>query len=455
MRTITRFAPSPTGSLHLGAVRTAIFNFLFTKKNKGKFILRIEDTDQERSTDDSLNEILKSLKWLGIIHDEGPYVQSKKLDTYKKLAEELVSKGLAYRCFMTNEEIEQLKDQAKKEKKIYKYPKTWRDKTEHPEDLSYVVRFKTPENRTIEFHDTLRGKIKITSNNLDDFVILRSDGYPTYNFSTVIDDAEMEITNVIRGEDHLSNTSKQILIFESFNKKPPTFTHVSMILGKDKSKLSKRNGSKSIDDFRKEGILPIAILNYLARLGWSHGDQEIFTLKEMVSLFDIDNLTKSPAIFDENKLRWVNSQHIKELENEDLLKMIQIDFHDKVNINLALSAAKAKGKDLLSIEQSLKFCENELISINNEFKEDLLEIGKEEIIRGFYNELLSLESFEIDNIKSCMNAFLDKRNLKMKELALPLRIILTGSKASPGIFEVISILGKELSIKRISSYLEL
>ena len=455
MSTITRFAPSPTGSLHLGAVRTAIFNFLFTKKNKGKFILRIEDTDQERSTDHSLNEILESLKWLGITHDEGPYVQSKKLDTYKELAEELVSKGLAYRCFMTNEEIEQLKDQAKKEKKIYKYPRTWRDKTDHPEDSSYVIRFKTPENRTIEFYDTLRGKIKITSNNLDDFVILRSDGYPTYNFSTVIDDAEMKITNVIRGEDHLSNTSKQILIFESFNKKPPTFTHVSMILGKDKSKLSKRNGSKSIDDYRKEGILPIAILNYLARLGWSHGDQEIFTLKEMVSLFDIDNLTKSPAIYDENKLRWVNSHHIKELENEDLLKMIQIDFHDKVNINLALSSAKAKGKDLLSVEESLKFCENELISINNEFKQDLLEIGAEEIIREFHNELLNLEPFEIDNIKSCMNAFLDKRNLKMKELALPLRIILTGSKASPGIFEVISILGKELSIKRISYYLEL
>ncbi|MBT3475698.1 glutamate--tRNA ligase [bacterium] len=454
MNIITRFAPSPTGSLHLGAVRTAIFNFLFTKRNKGKFILRIEDTDQERSTNDSLDEILKSLNWLGVDYDDGPHIQSDRLSIYKKIAQDLVDKNLAYKCFMKNEEIEELKNQAAKEKKVYRYPRTWRDRTDHPENAKYVIRFKTPDSHIIEFSDTLRGTIKIGSDNLDDFIILKSDGYPTYNFSTVIDDAEMGITNVIRGEDHLSNTSKQTLIFDSLNKKPPLFTHVSMILGKDKTKLSKRNGSKSIQDFKDEGILPIAILNYLARLGWSHGDQEIFTLDEMVDLFDINNLTKSPAIFDEDKLKWVNSQHLKRLSNNDLLKVVKVDFYQGINIDLALSSAKVKAKDTIMLNESLKFCESELIKIGDEFIDDLYTKDTKEIIEAFYTDALDLKSFEIKEIKDCMNIFLEKRGLKMKQIALPLRIILTGSKASPGIFEVISILGKEIFSKRIEHYLE-
>ena len=265
----------------------------------------------------------------------------------------------------------------------------------------------------------------------------------------------MGITNVIRGEDHLSNTSKQTLIFKSLDKKPPLFTHVSMILGKDKTKLSKRNGSKSIEDFKDEGILPIAILNYLARLGWSHGDQEIFTLDEMVNLFDISNLTKSPAIFDENKLKWVNAQHLKILSNDDVLKIIEIDFYKGINEELALSAAKEKAKDTITLNQSLKFCESELINIGDEYKEDLKAEGTKGLIEAFHTDALNLNSFEINEIKKCMDNFLEKRNLKMKQVALPLRIILTGSKVSPGIFEVICILGKEIFSKRIKHYLEL
>jgi glutamyl-tRNA synthetase len=355
---------------------------------------------------------------------------------------------------MKNQEIEELKNQAAKEKKIYRYPRTWRDRTDHPDNDEYVIRFKTPDNQNIEFIDTLRGIISINSNNLDDFIILRSDGYPTYNFSTVIDDVEMSITNVIRGEDHLSNTSKQTLIFKSLDKKPPLFTHVSMILGKDKTKLSKRNGSKSIEDFKDEGILPIAILNYLARLGWSHGDQEIFTLDEMINLFDISNLTKSPAIFDENKLKWVNAQHLKRLSNDDVLKIIEIDFYKGINVELALSAAKEKVKDTITLNQSLKFCESELINISDEYKEDLKAEGTKGLIEAFHTDALNLNSFEINEIKKCMDNFLEKRNLKMKPVALPLRIILTGSKVSPGIFEVICILGKEIFSKRIRYYLE-
>tara|TARA_Y100001936_G_C16093893_1_gene689586 strand:- start:230 stop:1600 length:1371 start_codon:yes stop_codon:yes gene_type:complete len=456
MDIITRFAPSPTGSLHLGAVRTAIFNYLFTRKNKGKFILRIEDTDQERSSLDSLNQILDSLRWLGIDFDEGPYIQSERLENYRAIAEEFVKKGLAYRCYMTSEEIQQLKESAQKENKVYKYPRTWRDRTDNPPGLDYVIRFKTPDNKDIKFYDTLRGNININSDVLDDFIILKSDGYPTYNFSTAIDDSEMNISNIIRGEDHLSNTSKQILIFNSLDKTPPTFTHVSMILGKDKSKLSKRNGSKSIEDFKKEGVLPISIINYLARLGWSHGDQEIFTLDEMIKLFNLDNLTKSPAIYDESKLSWVNSSHIKNIENKELIKILEMDFFHGIDVNQALNAAKEKAKDLLALKESLKFCKSEEVSLDNEMLESISTKEVRETINDFYVESLKLDSFEkVEDIKHLMNSFLDKKNLKMKQVALPLRIILTGSKVSPGIYEIISIIGKEIFNRRIKKYLEL
>lgn len=454
MSIVTRFAPSPTGSLHLGVVRTAIFNYLFSKKNSGKLILRIEDTDQYRSTKDSLNQIISSLKWLGIDWDEGPFLQSDRLSIYHNYSELLIDKGLAYKCFMTNEEIEDLKVVAKKEKKIYKYPGIWRNRTDHPDDKSFVVRFKTPELSEISFNDSLRGNIKISSNNLDDFIIIKSDGFPTYNFASAVDDAEMGVTNIIRGEDHLSNTPKQVLIFKSLEKKVPNFTHVSMILGKDKSKLSKRNGSQSIEDFKNNGLMPISIINYLARLGWSHGDQEIFTLSEMTSLFELDNLTKSPAIFDEEKLRWVNSQHIKMSNNDELREIIDIEFYSQIDSELAISAAKEKAKDIKSLKELLSFVEKEYIEINEELFASISNIETRNTIESFVSELKELETFNVDDIKNLFNNFLTEKNIKMKALALPLRIILTGSKVSPGIFEIFLILGKELSIKRIEKYLK-
>jgi len=454
MSIVTRFAPSPTGSLHLGVVRTAIFNYLFSKKNSGKLILRIEDTDQDRSTKDSLNQIISSLKWLGIDWDEGPFLQSDRLSIYHNYSELLIDKGLAYKCFMTNEEIEDLKVVAKKEKKIYKYPGIWRNRTDHPDDKSFVVRFKTPELSEISFNDSLRGNIKISSNNLDDFIIIKSDGFPTYNFASAVDDAEMGVTNIIRGEDHLSNTPKQVLIFKSLEKKVPNFTHVSMILGKDKSKLSKRNGSQSIEDFKNNGLMPISIINYLARLGWSHGDQEIFTLSEMTSLFELDNLTKSPAIFDEEKLRWVNSQHIKISNNDELREIIDIEFYSQIDSELAISAAKEKAKDIKSLKGLLSFVEKEYIEINEELFASISNIETRNTIESFVSELKELETFDVDDIKNLFNNFLAEKNIKMKALALPLRIILTGSKVSPGIFEIFLILGKELSIKRIEKYLK-
>ncbi len=449
MSIVTRFAPSPTGSLHLGGVRTAIFNFLFARKNSGKLILRIEDTDQERSTVDSLDEIISSLKWLGISWDEGPYFQSKRLDTYKKYAEILLDKSLAYKCFMTNEEIEQLKEEASKENKIYRYPKTWRNRSDHPDNADFVIRFKTPESKEIKFSDSLRGQISIDSSNIDDFIILKSDGFPTYNFASAVDDAEMGITNVIRGEDHLSNTPKQVLIFNAINKKIPTYTHVSMILGKDKAKLSKRHGAESIKNFKESGYIAVGIINYLARLGWSHGDQEIFSLDEMINLFSLDNLSKSPAIFDTEKLDWVNASHIKRSDNNNLKKLLELELYKEINVDLAIELTKAKSKNLNLLKASLGFCENEYVDISEELKSEACENDGVDLIKQFSRDLDSMDEFTEKAIRELFATFLEKNNIKMKNIASPLRIALTGSKVSPGIYEVIRILGKNLTLKRL------
>ena len=452
MSIVTRFAPSPTGSLHLGGVRTAIFNFLFARKNSGKLILRIEDTDQERSTVDSLDEIISSLKWLGVSWDEGPYFQSKRLDTYKKYAETLLDKSLAYKCFMTNEEIKQLKEEASKENKIYRYPKTWRNRSDHPDNADFVIRFKTPESKEIKFSDSLRGQISIDSSNIDDFIILKSDGFPTYNFASAVDDAEMGITNVIRGEDHLSNTPKQVLIFNAINKKIPTYTHVSMILGKDKAKLSKRHGAESIKNFKESGYIAIGIINYLARLGWSHGDQEIFSLNEMINLFSLDNLSKSPAIFDTEKLDWVNASHIKRSGNNNLKKLLELELYKEINVDLAIELTKAKSKNLNLLKASLGFCENEYVDISEELKSEARENDGVDLIKQFSRDLDSMDEFTEKAIRELFATFLEKNNIKMKNIASPLRIALTGSKVSPGIYEVIRILGKNLTLKRLRAF---
>ena len=452
MSIVTRFAPSPTGSLHLGGARTAIFNFLFAKKNSGKLILRIEDTDQERSTVDSLDEIISSLKWLGISWDEGPYFQSKRLDTYKNYAEDLLNKGLAYKCFMTNEEIQKLKEEASKENKIYQYPKTWRNRSDHPENADFVIRFKTPESKEIKFADSLRGNISINSSNIDDFVILKSDGFPTYNFASAVDDAEMGITNVIRGEDHLSNTPKQVLIFNAINKKIPTFTHVSMILGKDKGKLSKRHGAESIENFKESGYIAIGIINYLARLGWSHGDQEIFSLDEMINLFSLDNLSKSPAVFDTEKLDWVNASHIKRSNNDDLKELLQLELYNEINVGLAIELTKEKSKDLNLLKSSLGFCENEYVYISEELKSEARKNDGIGLIKRFCVDLDSIDEFNENTLKELFTTFLEENSIKMKNIALPLRIALTGSKASLGIYEVIRILGRDLTLKRLQAF---
>ena len=305
----------------------------------------------------------------------------------------LLDKDLAYKCFTTNEEIKELKEKAAKNKEIYRYPRIWRDRRDHPQNSNYVIRFKVPDLKEISFTDTLRGQINIDSSNLDDFVIVKSDGFPTYNFASVVDDADMGVTNIIRGEDHLSNTAKQMLIFDAIEKEPPSFTHVSMIIGKDKNKLSKRHGAESINKFKDLGYLPIAIVNYLARLGWSHGDQEIFSMNEMVNFFSLENLSKSPAVFDTEKLEWVNSTHIKSLSNNVLKNLIGIKFYKDINIDLAIESTKGKSKTLVMLKDSLKFCENEYPEIDEELNTEIEKNQTNQIIKELHDNMLSPVSY--------------------------------------------------------------
>ena len=457
MEVVTRFAPSPTGLLHLGAVRTAIFNFLYTKKNNGKFILRIEDTDQERSTKESLNQILESLSWLGIEYDQGPYVQSDRLEHYIGVAHALIDKGLAYKCFMTNQEVEELKIKAAKEKRVYKYPRTWRDRKDHPKNSPYVIRFKTPDNLNIEFVDTLRGKIKVESNNLDDFIIIRSDGYPTYNFSTAIDDAEMCITNVIRGEDHISNTPKQLLLYGSLGYPVPEFAHLPMILGPDKKRLSKRHGAAGIQEFRDAGYAADALLNYLVMLGWNPGtDQELFTREEMVTQFAIRKVQKKGAVYDEKKLHWIAGQHLAKVSEDEILQSIRSEDpnwqrHAKDEyIHHILKLMKVRAKTFNELKDMTGYFFSDPVTFDQEaaakrWKDKSLN----NLIDNYVQRLEDIANWSAADLEKVLRATAEDMAVSAAKLIHPVRLAVSGQSEGPGLFELLELLGKMTCIRRL------
>ena len=317
----TRFAPSPTGSLHVGGARTAIFNWLFARHAGGQFILRIEDTDRTRSTEESIQEIADAMEWLGLDWDEGPFRQSDRLDIYQKIANELLESGHAYKCYVTSEELEEKRKEAQSKGDVLRYKREWAKLNEAP-DKPYVIRLQTPDEGTIEVQDSLRGTVTFDAVEVDDFVILKRDGFPTYNFAVVVDDATMNITHVIRGDDHLINTPRQVLIYNALSYDIPKMAHVSMILGADNKRLSKRHGATSVVAYKDKGYLPEAIINFLSRLGWSHGDQEIFTKSELIEKFTLDNVGKSAAVFNEEKLEWLNSWYIKNEPPEKIAGLV-------------------------------------------------------------------------------------------------------------------------------------
>lgn len=456
-----RFAPSPTGYLHIGGVRTALFNWLFARQNKGTFILRIEDTDLSRSTDESIREIIEAMKWLGLDWDEGPYRQMERQDQYQRTVDKLLAEGKAYRCYCTKEELESKKQEALKQGQKPKYDGACRNLKNPPQGVPSTVRFKTPPG-LVTINDMLRGAIEFDNSELDDLIIQRSDGTPIYNFVVVVDDADMKITHVIRGDDHLSNTPRQALLYDSLDYPRPKFAHISMILGADKTRLSKRHGATSILAYRDMGYLPGAMLNYLARLGWSHGDQEIFTRQELIQHFSLENITISPAVFNPEKLLWVNTHHIKITPPTELAKHLEplLISTGVLQQNHGLSAEEIarplpylqeRSKTLVEMAEGAAFYFKKEIEFDEKAKEKFLRPEIKPLLEQLAAALEKQEDYATTEIERLVNAVAEQNGVKLGQLAQPVRVALTGKTVSPGIYEVIMLLGKERTLARLKN----
>jgi len=463
---VVRFAPSPTGYLHLGGARTAIFNWLFARHNKGKFILRIEDTDKTRSTEESIKEIIEALKWLQIDWDEGPFRQTERREIYQREAERLLKEKKAYKCYCTPDELEKIKKEALAKGKPPKYDGRCRDLKTPPLDKPFVIRLKVNQEGETIVKDLIKGEIVFPNSQLDDFILIRSDGSPTYNFAVVVDDALMRITHVIRGDDHLNNTPKQLALYEALGYKPPKFAHVPMILGPDRTRLSKRHGATSVLAYKEEGYLPEALFNFLVRLGWSHQDQEIFTRQELISYFTLNNVGRSPAIYNPEKLKWLNSHYIKTSSNERLArdiipflkkqKLIENENVDRKWLEKMVATLKERSSTLKEMAQMATFYFKDPEEYDPEGAEKFLTpkvLPYLSLILKRLNELPKDEYTE-EKIKQLFDGILKEEKIKLKDVAQPCRVALTGKRISPGIFEVISVLGKEKTIKRLKRAIE-
>ena len=458
----TRFAPSPTGPLHIGGVRTALFNWLYSKKNKGKFYLRIEDTDKERSKEEFKKQIIDSLNWIGINHDDKEYIQSKNIKKHKEIAEELLKKGLAYKCYCSEEEIKEQKEKCKKKGIPYIYNKKCRDpkNLEIPKNIKPVIRFKSKISGNSIVTDHVQGKVNITNSIIEDFIILRQDGSPTYQLSAVVDDHLMNITHVIRGDDHKINTFKQKQIYEAMKWKVPEFAHIPLIHSEKGSKLSKRDKASTIDDYIKIGILPDALRNYLLRLGWSHKDKEIFTLDESINLFDLKGVGKSPSKLDMTRILSLNEHYIKHIDEEELFKFLKIyskkfkksiDPSKENSIIKSINFLKNKAKTLEDIYENSQYILQDNILISSEDTK-LLDSSSKNIIKDFIDEYEKMTEITKENLEKIVKEIINKHKTNFKGVGQPLRIVLTGSKFGPGIYDIILSLQKGEIIKRLKIF---
>ena len=461
MKTVaTRFAPSPTGPLHIGGVRTALFNWLYSKNKGGKFYLRIEDTDKERSKEEFKNQIINSLKWIGINYEDSEYIQSDKIDDHINVANELLKKGLAYKCYCSSEEIEEQKKRAKQKKIPYIYNRKWRDKseTDAPKEIDPVIRFKSKVEGKSILKDLVQGNIEIENNTIEDFVILRADGSPTYNLSASVDDHLMGMTHIIRGDDHKINTFKQIQIYEAMNWKVPSFAHIPLIHTIEGKKLSKRDNASTLDDYSKIGIMPNALRNYLLRLGWSYKDKEIFDLDESIKYFNLEGIGKSPSKLDISRIYSMNEHYIKNIDENDLFNFLITyceTFKEKIpdlaqkKIKNSLHFLKNKAKTLEDIYKNSKFLINDKVQIEKEDKK-LLDETAIKIIKLFSDDINKLSDFTRETLEPIINNLIKNNNTNFKGVGQPLRICLTGSKFGPGIYDILCSLGKEEVSKRLS-----
>jgi len=452
---ITRFPPSPTGYLHVGGARTAIFNWLYARHMNGRFVLRIEDTDTQRSTQASVDAIFDALQWLNIDWDEGPYFQTQRFDIYKEYLKKLINSGHAYYCTCSPEQIDVMRQQAMASGEKPRYNGTCREKGLKNTDNA-VVRFKAPLSGTTVVEDVIKGNIVFQNNELDDFVICRSDGTPTYNFVVVVDDISMNINTIIRGDDHVMNTPKQLLLYRALQVPLPTFGHVPMVLGSDRSRLSKRHGAMSVTAYRDMGFLPDALVNYLVRLGWSHGDQEFFTRDELIRVFDLKNIGRSAGIFDPNKLLALNAEHIKATSPANLvapltpfLKDCGIEIKEDDYSHNVIETLAPRCKTLEEMAQAALFFYLADINYEEKAARKFLKPAALAPLQLLTEKLGALASFTQENLEDVFKEVMDQTGLKLGKIAQPMRVALTGKTASPGIFEVIAILGPERVIPRL------
>ncbi len=457
----TRFAPSPTGALHIGGVRTALFNWLYSKNKNGKFYLRVEDTDKERSKDEYKDQIIQSLKWIGINYDGEEYIQSEKINDHIKIANELLKNGYAYKCYCSSEEIEEQKKRARQKKIPYIYDRKWRKKseTDAPKDIKPVIRFKSKIDGTSVLKDLVQGDVKIENNTIEDFIILRNDGTPTYNLSASVDDHQMNMTHIIRGDDHKINTFKQIQIYQVMKWELPSFAHIPLIHTIEGKKLSKRDQASTLDDYSKIGIMPDALRNYLLRLGWSYKDKEIFTLDESIKFFNLEGIGKSPSKLDMSRILSMNEHYIKNINENDLFNQLteycklyknEIKSDKKDRIKKSLTFLKNKAKTLEDIFNNGQYIINDEVNFNIDDVK-LIDDKAKKVISDFNAQFKNIDLPSREILEPIVNGLIKSHNTNFKGVGQPLRIALTGSKFGPGIYDIILSLGKEEVLKRLSA----
>lgn len=456
-----RFAPSPTGHLHIGGARTALFNWLYARHNSGRFILRIEDTDRSRSTDEYIEAIIEGMKWLGLDWDEGPFRQTDRFDIYRDYAQKLISGGNAYYCFCSAEELEERRKDAMAQGKPLKYDGRCRGlrEADAPKGPA-AVRFKMPQQGQTAVEDLIKGTVVFENDQLDDLIILRSDGTPTYNLTVVVDDVDMKITHIIRGDDHLNNTPKQIQIYKALGYALPKFAHLPMILGADKARLSKRHGATSVMAYHDMGYLPEALMNYLVRLGWSYGDQEVFTMDELVKYFSFENVGKAASVFNPEKLLWLNGQYIMGSSSERLAELVMPFLvkekiisegreMDMAWLSRAVSTLKERAKTLAELAASLRYYIADEVEYNEKARAKFLHEKSLPLLKELKEALSHSNDFSAPALEKVFHEITERHGIKLGSIAQPVRVAVTGGTESPGIFEMLEVMGKELTLKRL------
>ncbi|GAA4496960.1 glutamate--tRNA ligase [Pseudaeromonas paramecii] len=457
MKVKTRFAPSPTGFLHVGGARTALYSWLFARHHQGTFVLRIEDTDLERSTQEAIDAIMEGMNWLGLNWEEGPFYQTKRFDRYNQVIDQLLAEGKAYRCYCSKERLEALREQQMAAGEKPRYDGCCRDgQHHHSADEPHVIRFRNPQDGVVAFDDHVRGHIEFANSELDDLIIRRTDGAPTYNFCVVIDDWDMEITHVVRGEDHVNNTPRQINIYKALGAPVPEFAHVSMILGDDGAKLSKRHGAVSVMQYRDDGYLPEALLNYLVRLGWSHGDQEIFSMAEMIQYFSLNAINKSASAFNTDKLKWLNNHYIRSLDPAYVAKHLEwhlhdqgIDFSQGPALTEVVTLLAERCQTLVEMAGQSRYFFEEYEAIDEAAAKKHLKAGALAPLQLLREKLAALTSWEVEPLHHAIEATAAELELGMGKVGMPLRVAVTGLGQSPSIDAVMALVGRERVLARL------